>query len=304
MKHKLSALLGIALSALSLSQAYAAAPKQTKPEVSFGVIADPHGNFENVAVLSALMKQQGVNGIIFPGDLCNNETLRTGQEDSVPDKKEIHDVLEVAAKTRLPIYVIPGNHETRPDYDSALAGLTRNYSNIVDMSKTRTYSNGGINFVSLPGYDTFKIPGRQFIPDNGFFAKPEDIREISDLVQGLNGPVVLIAHGPPKTPDGKRGIDTIYSGRNVGSKETDAAMKKAKIKHGTFGHIHEAGGMAVDSKGDYVPQDKWSAEVRLNPGSADEWKYLNGTSYPGMAGIITVNAKTGEAKYHIIALEK
>ncbi len=296
MKHKLSKGLGILLSTILSSQAYAASPKK---EVKFGVIGDPHGNVQNVAVLSALMKQQlGVDALIIPGDLCKNEPLRTGEKESVPDRQEIYAVLDTAARNSgLQVFVIPGNHETRPDYDSALADVVKRHANIIDMSRVRTYNKDGIQLVSLPGYDTFRIPNRQFIPDNGFFAKPEDIRGLSDIVNGKPGPYVLVAHGPPKTPDGKIGIDTIYSRRNVGSEVTAKEMKDAGIRHGTFGHIHEAGGIAVDSKGDYVSPDIWSAEVRVNAGSADRWEYLDGETKPGMGVMLTVDPKSGKAKY-------
>ena len=102
-------------------------------QAMYGIISDAHGEVEKARAFAQKFKEMNVDGIILPGDLPSNETLRYDQRDSNPDKTEIKQVLEAVAETGLPIFVIPGNHERRPDYESALAEVTAKYGNVIDM---------------------------------------------------------------------------------------------------------------------------------------------------------------------------
>ena len=268
----------------------------------YGVISDIHGEVYKAELFAQKFKSLGLDGIILTGDLSYNETLRYGRKDSKPDKEEIKEVLEVVAKTGLPVFVIPGNHERKSDYESALKEITKKYSNVFDMTKFRIFDGDDVDFVSLPGYQIFKIPGRQFIPDDGFYANPDFIEKTGKLTKGLDDVVVLITHGPPYTHrDGKLGPGTIYSGKDVGDKTTSEMMKEYKIPFSISGHIHEAGGYASTLDGNFIPPGKFVSEANINFGTLEKWRNLNGKIYNGMAGILTV--KGNKAKYEILYLK-
>lgn len=267
---------------------------------TYGVISDIHGEVEKAKLFAEEFKKEGVDGIIIPGDLPNNETLRYGRRDSKNDKTEIKEVLEAVAQTGLPIFVIPGNHERRTDYESALAEIKTKYDNVIDMTQFRVFDGDDVDFVSLPGYQTLMVGRRKFIPDDGYWAKPSAVRATGELRGGLDDSVILIAHGAGKT-NARAGPGTIYNGQDVGDVTTTEMMKKYNIPFAVVGNIHEAGGLAATFDGKSVKQGEWAKQFIANFGGLERWKHLNGETYNGMAGILTV--KGDEAKFEMRYLE-
>lgn len=263
----------------------------------YGIISDAHGEVEKAKVFAQEFKQRGVDGIVLLGDTPSNEKLRSGRTDSKEDKMEIIEVLTAVAQTGVPVFVIPGNHERKPDYVSALAEVK--YENIIDMIQFRVYDGDDVDFVSLPGYQTFRIPGRQFIPDDGYWAKPDFIKATGKFREALDDTVVLIAHGCGKTAS--PGPATIYNGRDVGDETTTQMMEKNNIPFTVCGHIHEAGGLAATNDGKLVNQGEWAKQFSANFGSLEKWKNLDGNTYGGMAGLLTV--KGDQAKFEMVYLK-
>ncbi|PIN73763.1 hypothetical protein COV20_06100 [Candidatus Woesearchaeota archaeon CG10_big_fil_rev_8_21_14_0_10_45_16] len=271
-------------------------------QARYGVISDAHGEVEKARAFAQKFKEMGVDGIILPGDMPSNETLRYGRRDSNPDKNEIKQVLEAVAETGLPVWVIPGNHERKSDYESALAEVTAKYENVIDMTQFRIYDGDDADFVSLPGYQTFRIPGRQFIPDDGYWAKQDFIRATGKLREGLDDSVVLIAHGAGKTEtDRKAGPATVYSGNDVGDATTTEMMKANNIAFAVVGNIHEAGGFAATHDGKSIKPGEWATQFTANFGGLERWKHLDGQTYNGMAGVLTV--KGDQAKFDMMYLK-
>lgn len=267
---------------------------------SYGVISDIHGEVEKARAIAQEFKNRDVDGIILPGDIPLNEQLRYSRKDLRDDKTEIKKVLSAIAETGLPVFVIPGNHERKSDYEVALREISSICPNIIDMTQYRVFDGDDVDFVSLPGYQTFKIPGRQFIPDDGYWANPKSIKEIGKLREGLDDVVVLIAHGAGKT-DSKIGPGAIYDGKDVGDELTREIQKEHNIPFAVVGHIHEAGGKAAAFDGVPVKQKEWAEQFTANFGTLERWKYLNGEIYDGMAGTIII--KGNKAMYEMLVLK-
>jgi len=268
----------------------------------FGIISDAHGEVEKARALAREFKKRRVDGIIMLGDLCVNERLRYGRRDSRSDRKEIEEVLEAVAETGFPVFVIPGNHERTKDYEFALGEITKKFDNVIDMTRYRVFDGDDVDFVSLPGYQTKFSVGRQFIPDDGFWARPDFVKTTGRLREGLDDFVVLIAHGAGKTDtNGKRGPATIYSGSDVGDEATRRMMIDNDIGAAVVGNIHEAGGYAAMHDGKIVNQGEWVHQFTANFGGLERWKNLNGRTYEGMGGIITV--KGDKIKFDMIYLK-
>ena len=109
-------------------------------------------------------------------------------------------------------------------------------------------------------------------------------------------PVVLISHGPPQTK-GKKAIDRMFEGKNVGDPMLTDLIKKKKIPFGLFGHILEAGGTAVGRDlTRAVKANSWSTSFYLNAGSisGDPWGMNDGSTSYGMAAIVTIDGKRGK----------
>jgi Icc-related predicted phosphoesterase len=257
-----------------------------------GVISDPHGCYEHVKIFADYFSKQAVDAIVLLGDLAQHSRKKPHPE--LSDSDEIVKCITEAAKTGLPVYVIPGNHELKQDYYAALAQFA-NTANVFDLSKIRAVDGDDYDLVSNPygtdfGYSSDGFLGTQLQKISGYIK----------LLQKDSDPEILVTHQPPKSI-GKSGIDVVYGGSNVGDAALDKIMKENNIKFSLSGHIHEAGGRAVNSLGVPIPQEVFSEDLRLNPGAGSPWGYLNGKNYAGMAGILTIDKN--KAKYRIIALE-
>lgn len=271
----------------------------------FGVISDPEGFYKNVEAFSKHFKQQKLDGIIMLGDYAQH--FRKKPNPRLSDYDEITMCLENVAKTGLPIYVIPGNHEMRKDYERAMEQLSKKYKNVFDLSKIRIVDGDDFDFVSNPFGTDFTYL------DESFKGSPEQIRKIGEYAKSLqknDDPEILLTHQPPRCR-GKYGIDVVHGGGhasdvrgvsrdNDGYGLLDKTMRKNKIKFSLSGHIHEAGGKGVTSNGRLVNPNTFSDDLRFNPGSAGPWRYLNGEVYNGMAGIITVENE--KVKYETLSL--
>src|SRR4030042_290625 len=254
----------------------------------FGVMADPHGYSENVGYFSAIFKEKGVKAIIILGDLAQH--YRT-KPHGLPDQEEIETCIEAAAKTGLPIFVIPGNHDFTYFYNKALKNISIKYSNVFDLSRIRTLDLKGVNFVSNP-YGPYGPYGY----DAGTFLKSET--QIKKQVLSYftsfqdNEIVFVLSHIPPRC-QGKHGIDCNLSRSNEGTKSLSEFP-------GLYGHIHEARG-GCDSDGNRIVEHTNSKSLRLNPGAVCPWRYNDGNRREGSEAIVDFNQEKGPS-YQLISL--
>ncbi len=252
-------------------------------EIVLGVLSDIHGDTERTKHFLEIFQKNNVEYIVLPGDI--SEHFRKTSE-MLNDEEQIYAVLKTVSDTNLTVFVIPGNHDSKEAYYGAINRL--NKSNIIDGSKSRFF-DGDIDLAFVPGY---------FIPsmtaDNGFIFDEKDIEIIKPLITKQT---ILVSHSPPKF-NTKNAIDAIYDGKNVGSELLINLIKEKNINFGIFGHIHEAGGKAINLKEEIIPENYWSSELFLNPSSVIPWTLLNGTTHNGTASILWI--KEGKAKYKII----
>ncbi len=258
----------------------------------------------NVVILAQKLKEQGAKAIIITGDIPLNEELRNNNQDREDDALEITTVLLAAAKTGLPIYVIPGNHETKESYQTGIEEAQRVYSTIIDLTQYRFVNSTTIDLISLPGYQTQSDQTHRFIPSNGYYAAPEQIREIITLQSFSDNPTILITHGPPFT-GAIAGPGTIASGIDVGDKYTSTILQTTNITLVLSGHIHEAGGLAATLNGREIEKNIWnkmnSETIVLNAGSAAPSQLLNGSIIRGMA--VFVEFQNAALRFYPIEVE-
>ena len=271
------------------------------PRVCYGVISDIHGEIERTEYFVRLLRERDIDAILVPGDLVKNEHLRYGLADQRDDFDELAMVLAALGKSDLPVLLVPGNHERKDDWSTAIAAARKTYPNILDMAQYRRFDGDDADIVSLPGYQIKQIPGRQFIPDDGFWATPTMIRNLGRLRDGLDDPVVLLTHGPPYTGL-TPGPGMVQGGEDVGVVLTTTMMKEKAIPFAVVGHIHEAGGSAATLDGKNMEQGKWSETLVANFGTLETWLNNNEKTYQGMAGILTIDGKKG--KYEMIVVEE
>lgn len=266
-------------------------------EARYGVISDIHGEVERITPFVEKLKKRNIEAILVPGDLVKNEELRYGRTDQQNDEQELEAVLTELGKSNLPVFVIPGNHETRDEWKTVMEKIRVDYPNIIDMNQYRRFDGDDADIVSLPGYQIQEVPGRKFIPDNGFWASSAMIDGLAMERQGLDDTMILLTHGPPATGLNP-GPGTISTGEDVGEKYTATAMKQDNISFAIVGHIHEAGGYAATLDGKMIREEEWSNGFVANFGTLETWKNNNGMTYNGRVGILTINGTN--AKYEMI----
>ncbi len=204
--------------------------------VRIGVVSDLEGAVDNARKAADKLKGQNLDAIIIAGDVYENEQIRRNPvyPSSRDNVKEMVEGIKPFAELGIPVFVIPGNHETQDIYRRGINDLKKNYSTVVDIS-SGSIDAQGVNIVGLGGYHD-----RNFIAPGGYLIAPQDYeragKELARLAQ-QNEAVILVTHGPPRT-DGK--IDFVIGAGNVGDLKLNDLIPKATIN--VHGHIHEGGG--------------------------------------------------------------
>lgn len=262
-------------------------------KTSYGLLADTHGQIDKISYFVEEFKRLNVDGILVAGDLVNNEHF-SKRGILWKDQDEMEAVLKSLGESGLPVFIITGNHDRLVDYDTAFSKLSSIYPNLIDMNEYRSFDGDDLDIISLPGYTD-----KKFTAPGAFYADEEYVRETSKYADGLDDPIVLLAHGPAYTTGSlSNGPGTIYSRSDVGDRTTAEMMKHAGFSYGIIGHIHEAGGLAATLSGVAVKPNTWAEEFVINVGGLEDWTLLDGTKHQGMAGILTVDGEL--AKYNLI----
>ncbi|MEM5878338.1 MAG: metallophosphoesterase, partial [Candidatus Aenigmatarchaeota archaeon] len=143
-------------------------------EVKFGLMSDIHNQVDKAKEISLLFKQRGVDGIIIAGDINLSPFFRYNRK--IEELNQIFNVLNVVANNKMPVFVIPGNHESKKEYDSAIRKLKN--QNVIDMVKFRSVDLKEIQIVSLPGYQF-----ENFVAPDGYFSDSLFVKRTSKYVK-------------------------------------------------------------------------------------------------------------------------
>ncbi|MBI2565211.1 metallophosphoesterase [Candidatus Woesearchaeota archaeon] len=264
---------------------------QKTPDINnvavFGVISDAHGNINRVQKFLDEFRKQNVEYIIFTGDIA--EHFRKTPE-MLSDEEQIYQLISLAADAGLPVFVIPGNHDPKEAYFSALTRVNKN--NVIDGTTFRYFDGDDADVAFVPGYfENWRTVA------NGFVFSQKDIGILKPLIKKAKDPIVLVSHSPPKGKT-ENAIDIAYGAGNVGSEELAQLINTEKIFFGIFGHIHEAGAKAVTLSEKTILENNWSGELYLNAATAIPWTLNDGRVHAGVAAIMWV--EKNRAKYKII----
>lgn len=259
---------------------------EQKDILRFGVLSDIHGAADHAAYFVDFFLARGVDAFLVPGDTVDHF------RNAVPDLVELEEVLSLLSAPGLPVFLIPGNHETKDVYYGTLAKLGR--KNIIDMTSIRRADLGVATIISLPGYN---LPA--FVADGGFFFDGREWLALTNLSSNALGLRILLSHQIPRSTR-SNGIDAVFSGEHVGDATLVRVMNDSQLDVSVGSHIHEAGGQAETRDGLSVAQQVFSKTLYLNPGSVAGWSYRNRTLYKGMAALVTVNGT--HAAYEMILL--
>jgi len=216
------------------------------PDLTIGAVSDIEGSFENARKSSGDLRYSGANLVLIAGDCYENETIRRRPQypHSKDNREEMYNGLQPFAELKIPMLVIPGNHEEQEVYDDVVKEIQNSYPNVSNVNG-ESLSVGGINVVGLGGYYD-----PRFTPRNGFHLSREDYKkaysQINQISKNTN-PTIFLTHSPPRSAGN---IDYVKSiRRNVGDLELARIMNSpfedTKLIN-VHGHIHEQGGKSFD----------------------------------------------------------
>lgn len=259
-----------------------------------GVVSDLHGEVDRVKQYATYFESMGVDAILVPGDIVNNEDF-SGRGIAWDDSEEIVAVLAPLLETGIEVYVIPGNHETQEEYMKAVELLSEEYENLIDMSVRRVVEVNGIHLLGIAGYTD-----ERFTAAGGFVANEEYVLGSARLVRDVEGPVLLVVHGAPFV-EGVVGPASTSSGLNVGDRATAELMREAGIDFAVVGNIHEAAGTGVRLDGRSVEAGEWSRGLVVNAGTLVDWQHLNGTQMRGNGLVLEFRGE--EVRFEVVRLD-
>ncbi len=228
-------------------------------------------------------KKENVDVIILDGDIAATEF-------------EITQVVLYCAKSGLPVLALIGNTEGRTAFNRALLNAAKVSPNAINFDLIRRVDLGGAVLVSLPGY-----LDKKFVHQSGGCSyKPKEVQDLSKYITDTKTPVVVVSHGPPAGKD-KNALDTAVEAGNVGDARLAGFLLDHKIPFGIFCHILEAGGRALDMKGNKVKTKEWIPNIYMNVGSANPlpWQLNSGKLSCGMASVLKIN-KEGKGMLEFI----
>ena len=250
-----------------------------------GAIKDPtKGTQKNLKKFARWFKKQGVNLVVVNGDLALDEF----------DLEEV--LAAIGAIYKVPILVHSGNSESRTSFNRMVTEAQKKYPLLINGNFVRRIDWGEFSLFTLPGYHDKRFFGTR---SACAYDKRHTNALVTEIAKAKGRTAVLIAHGPPKLK-GAVALDKIIQGKHVGDPMITALMKAAKIRYGIFGHILEAGGTLASRSGRAVAQEgKAYKSLMVNVGSACNFplNLLGKKESRGMAAVVTLSKKTGEATF-------
>lgn len=171
--------------------------------MKFLVVTDLHQNEKNIPGINAVLKDEGIDTVLFLGDITD---MGTGKK-----------AAEIVSKIEAKCYALPGNCDSRdlPECISSVATDMHGKKTVID----------GITVVGLGGSNPtiFNTP---------FELSEEEIESKLEAVSE-NG-MLLMTHAPAFGT-----LDHIPNGMSVGSTAIAKIIEKYKPVVALSGHIHE-----------------------------------------------------------------
>lgn len=207
-------------------------------QIKIGVVSDIEGAVENAVNSADKLKKQDIDAIIIAGDCYENEQIRRNPvyPYSTDNDQEMFDDIEPYAKLGVPVFVIPGNHETKSVYNETIKKLQEKYPNVLDI-KDKIADLKGVNIIGMGGYhdSRFTASGGFLLSDTDYKKATENLTEMQKQKE-LD---IFVTHGPPKS---KTIIDYVEGAGHVGDEEISKIMNENLEKMiNVHGHIHEGG---------------------------------------------------------------
>ncbi|MEK6927192.1 MAG: metallophosphoesterase [Nanoarchaeota archaeon] len=200
--------------------------------IKVGVISDIEGAVDSVSNATKIFQNERVDVVLVAGDLYSDFARQARSQSNVKNGTK---VLEPLVGIGVPVYIIPGNHESRKDYTQIIENFKGN-KNVFDLND-RIADLQGVNIAGLGGYHDSR-----FTSPYGFLISDSQYERLEGRLKKGNEqsePTLILTHGPPKS-DTK--IDYVPNVGNVGDSRLAEILSSNPNAINLHGHIHEGGG--------------------------------------------------------------
>lgn len=263
----------------------------TDETMVFGVIANLKSasaeNRFNLERYFEFFASEQAQALLVAGDL--------GDGDHTTESMVV--LLDVLARSGLPVLVIPGSRESLVGYSKALSAIGTLHPNVIDMTQVRLVRFPHASVISLPGYYDARYLAAG---EAGCQYHSEDVAALAGIVEDARRPAVLLSHAE-FLGRGPEALDAFHEG-NAGDKNLLTFLKTHPVPFGVVANIHEAGGRGTDLGSVPVREGVPQKTLFINPGPADStpWKLNDGTWSNGMVASLRIVAD--EASYRTFRL--
>lgn len=216
--------------------------------------------------------------------------------DLATDEFQMEAIFPILAEPEVPVIATIGNTESCGSFNKIAYEVSKKRPGLINGNWVRVIELDDATLLTLPGYHD-----RKFTHTSGASVfDQDDMTELDRFAGEAKAPVVLVSHGPPRQ-SGKKALDVLHDGENVGSELLAAFLKDSKIRFGIYGHILEAGGRGTDLGGKKVVKPKqWKDQLLVNAGTInpDPWRMLDGRDGAGMVLVVEISGK--KARYDVL----
>jgi Icc-related predicted phosphoesterase len=207
-----------------------------------GAVADVHGDVEGAKRAAALLRGQGLDGVVALGDLADTANGVT-------------EVLAALGAAGVPVLALAGEAESEEVFQAGVKGARARGVDVVDLVDVRVVDAGAAVVVAVPGYR---------YTQRGCRYRVEDLQQLKGFVGRAPKPVVFVAHGVPRD-EGAEGIDWGFGDANVGDPAMRELVQGMAPVAALFAHVDEAGGR---QRGEWVNVGQRLARVEVESGRA------------------------------------
>jgi Icc-related predicted phosphoesterase len=211
-------------------------------KIRFAHVSDLEGAISECEHAAKDISDKNPDMIFITGDTYENEGIRRNPlfPHSTDNLKEMVDGITPFAELGVPVYVIPGNHESTSIYEEGIHTLQESYPNVHDISG-QSIDLDGLNIVGFAGYYHPRFTAR-----DGFVNKKADYVNAFEQIRSYGDDddmTVFVTHSPPFINPQKHGnssIDYVQGAGHVGDKNITAILEHTEVLN-LCGHIHEGG---------------------------------------------------------------
>ena len=168
-----------------------------------------------VPITIKLLKDQGVNALVLNGDLF-------GERSGYKPIEYFATVLDIAGKSGLDTFVLPGSHESVIEFEGILEVVGSKHSNLLNaLEIPKVEESDGHELVFLPGSDWRPQLGGYALEDkleSGLYQLPKGshkrVTNMVDLEKLVTNPdkTIIFSHVPRKFDDVDTCVDMAYFG--------------------------------------------------------------------------------------------